>query len=97
MGSARITCRLAMASVVALLGSLALAGAGSALDCDITFPVGGGSIKSLTDGQVACGGPGADSIETMYGGVFLGHGGEDRVGTLAGGKFVGGRGYDAVY
>ena len=97
MGSARTRCQLAMASVVALLGSLVLAGPGSALDCDITFPVGGGSIESLTDGQVACGGPGADRIETMEGGVFLGRGGEDRVVTMNGGKFVGGPDYDAVY
>ena len=97
MGSARIKCRLTSACVVGLLGSLVLAGAGSALDCDITFPVGGGSIESLADGQVACGGPGPDSIETMDGGVFLGRGGEDRVVTQAGGKFVGGRGYDVVY
>jgi hypothetical protein len=104
MGYSRIRRSLVVLSSVALLATTAAITAAPVFvpSCDYTFPAtggfpnGGGINVVLKAGEVACGGPGADSIHVMTGGEFYGRGGDDSVSTQSGGKFIGGAGGDVV-
>jgi len=97
MSYSRARRSVAALSIFALLAGIGGVTAAPSIvpTCDYTLGA-GETLAVLEAGEVACGGPGAQSVTTMNGGVFYGRGGDDVVATQNDGKFVGGGGDDSV-